>query len=36
MIKTFRDLDVYREAYQLMLEAHQLAKKLPVYETDKL
>lgn len=36
MIKTFRDLDVYKESYQLMLEIHEFVKKLPVYERNDL
>lgn len=36
MIKTFRDLDVYQESYQLMVLIHDLAKKLPVYERSDL
>ncbi len=36
MIKTFRDLEVYRESYQLMLLIHQAVKKLPVYERNDL
>lgn len=36
MIKTFRDLEVYQEAYQLMLIIHQAVKKLPVYERHDL
>jgi len=36
MIKTFRDLEVYQEAYQLMLIVHQAVKKLPVYERHDL
>lgn len=36
MIKTFRDLEVYQEAYQLMLIIHQAVKKLPVYERNDL
>lgn len=32
MIKTFRDLEVYKEAYQLMLLVHKAAKLLPAYE----
>lgn len=36
MIKTFRDLEVYQEAYQLMLVIHQAVKKLPVYERNDL
>lgn len=33
MIKTFRDLEVYKEAYQLMLV---VARKLPVFERNDL
>ena len=36
MIKTFRDLEVYQESYQLMLIIHQAVKKLPVYERHDL
>lgn len=36
MIKTFRDLEVYKESYQLMLIIHQAVKKLPVYERHDL
>lgn len=36
MIKTFRDLEVYQESYQLMLVIHQAVKKLPVYERHDL
>ena len=36
MIKTFRDLDVYKEAYSLMLEIHKLVRKLPVFERNDL
>ena len=36
MIKTFRDLEVYQESYQLMLLIHQAVKKLPVYERNDL
>lgn len=36
MIKSFRDLEVYREAYQLMLVIHQAVKKLPVFERNDL
>ena len=36
MIKTFRDLEVYQESYQLMLVIHQAVKKLPVYERNDL
>jgi len=32
MIKTFRDLEVYQEAYKLMLLIHQEVKKFPIYE----
>ena len=32
MIKTFRDLDVYKEAYELMLIVHGEVKKFPVFE----
>jgi four helix bundle protein len=36
MIKTFRDLEVYQEAYQLMLIIHDAVKKLPVFERNDL
>lgn len=36
MIKSFRDLEVYREAYSLMLTVHQEVKKLPVFERNDL
>ena len=36
MIKTFRDLEVYQESYQLMLVIHQAVKKLPVFERTDL
>lgn len=36
MIRTFRDLEVYKEAYTLMLEVHQAIKTLPVYERNDL
>lgn len=36
MIKTFRDLEVYQESYQLMIQVHQAASKLPVYERNDL
>lgn len=36
MIKTFRDLEVYQEAYALMLLVHGEVKKLPVYERNDL
>lgn len=36
MIKTFRDLEVYQEAYQLMLIIHQAVKKLPIFERHDL
>lgn len=32
MIKTFRDLEVYQEAYKLMINIHQEVKKFPIYE----
>lgn len=32
MIKTFRDLEVYTESYELMLIVHKEVKKFPVYE----
>lgn len=36
MIKSFRDLEVYNEAYQLMILIHKEVKKLPVYERNDL
>lgn len=36
MIKSFRDLEVYQEAYQLMLIVHKEIKKLPVFERNDL
>jgi len=36
MIKTFRDLEVYKESYELMILIHQAVKKLPVYERNDL
>lgn len=36
MIKTFRDLEVYQEAYQLMLIIHKAVKQFPVYERNDL
>lgn len=36
MIKSFRDLDVYREAYELMVIVHKEIKKLPIYERGDL
>ncbi len=36
MIKTFRDLEVYREAYQLMIAIHGNVKKFPVFERNDL
>ncbi len=36
MIKTFRDLEVYNEAYDLMLIIHKAVKELPVYERNDL
>ncbi len=36
MIKTFRDLEVYKESYTLMLIVHKEVKKLPVYERNDL
>lgn len=36
MIRTFRDLEVYQEAYQLMLIVHDAVKKLPAYEHNDL
>lgn len=36
MIKSFRDLEVYQEAYQLMLIVHQAVKQFPIYERNDL
>ncbi len=36
MIKTFRDLEVYKESYQLMLLVHKHCKSLPVFERNDL
>ena len=36
MIKTFRDLEVYQEAYSLMLIVHKAVKNFPVYERHDL
>ena len=36
MIKTFRDLEVYREAYELMLIIHKAVKQFPVFERNDL
>lgn len=36
MIKTFRDLEVYKEAYKLMLIIHKNVIKLPIFERNDL
>ena len=36
MIKSFRDLEVYQESYQLMILIHQEVIKLPIYERHDL
>lgn len=36
MIKTFRDLEVYQEAYKLMIQVHSAVKILPVFERNDL
>lgn len=36
MIKSFRDLEVYKESYQLMLIIHKAVKVFPVYERNDL
>lgn len=36
MIKSFRDLEVYQESYQLMLQVHRNLKTLPIYERNEL
>lgn len=32
MIKSFRDLEVYKESFQLMIDLHKALLQLPVYE----
>jgi len=36
MIKSFRDLEVYQEAYHLMIAIHKAVKNLPVFERNDL
>ena len=36
MIRSFRDLEVYRESYELMIIIHQEIIKLPIYEKHDL
>jgi four helix bundle protein len=36
MIKTFRDLEVYKESYVLMLIVHKSVKTFPIYERNDL
>ncbi len=36
MIKSFRDLEVYQESYDLMIEIHELVKKFPVFERNDI
>lgn len=36
MIKTFRDLEVYRDSYKLMLIIHKHVVEFPVYERNDL
>lgn len=36
MIKTFRDLEVYTESYNLMLIVHKAIKELPLFERNDL
>ena len=36
MIRSFRDLQVYNEAYQLMLIVHKVIKDLPAFERNEL
>ncbi|MEK7634256.1 MAG: four helix bundle protein [Patescibacteria group bacterium] len=36
MIQSFRDLEVYQESYQLMIEIHTALKMLPVFERNDL
>lgn len=36
MIKSFRDLEVYKDSYQLMLDVHREVKNLPLFERNDL
>ena len=36
MIRSYRDLDFYRDAYQLALEIHQVTLTFPAFETHEL
>jgi len=36
VIKTFRDLEVYKESYDLMLIVHKALRTLPVFERNEL
>jgi len=36
MIKTFRDLEVYQESYELMIAVHAAVKNFPVFERNDL
>lgn len=36
MIRSFRDLEVYKEAYSLMIIVHKAIKNLPVFERNDL
>ena len=36
MIKSFRDLEVYQESYDLMIFVHRAVKNLPVHERNDL
>lgn len=36
MIKSFRDLEVYKESYKLMIIIHAEVKKFPIYERNDL
>lgn len=36
MIKTFRDLEIYKEAFELMIIIHKEVKKFPTFETNDL
>ena len=36
MIKSFRDLEIYEESYQLMIEIHQHINRLPYFERMEL
>jgi len=36
MIKSFRDLEVYQESYELMIIVHKEINKFPIYEKHDL